>query len=273
MSPGAGGAGGKRGGTRGGTGSRTQRTRRGTTAGEFSGRSLKKKVRTAKGRSTSSSRWLQRQLSDPYVEEAQRRGYRARSAFKLAQMDDKLRLIRRGARVVDLGAAPGSWSQLAVERAGAGAQVVGIDLEEVEPLAGARFLVGDVRELEAAERLRAALAGPADLVMSDLAAAATGHGPTDHLRTMALVEAALDIAEALLAPGGAFVAKVLQGGTEAGLLARLKRGFKKVQHVKPPASRKDSAELYVVATGFRGPGADRENRTEPPAEDAPENAT
>ncbi len=269
MSPGASGAGGKRGGgTRVGTGGRTRRIRRGTTAGEFSGRSLKKKVRTAKGRSTSSSRWLQRQLSDPYVEEAQRRGYRARSAFKLAQMDDKLRLIRRGARVVDLGAAPGSWSQLAVERVGAEGLVVGIDLEEVEPLAGASFLVGDVRELEAAERLGAALCGPADLVMSDMAAAATGHGPTDHLRTMALVEAALDIAEALLAPGGAFIAKVLQGGTEAGLLARLKCGFRKVQHVKPPASRKDSAELYVVATGFRGAGANRENPPESPAEDA-----
>ncbi len=261
MSPGPGGTrGGKRGGTR--------RTRRGTTAGEFSGRRLKMKVRTAKGRSTSSARWLNRQLSDPYVEEAQRRGYRARSAFKLVQMDDKLRLIRRGARVVDLGAAPGSWSQVAVERAGAEGQVVGIDLEEVEPLARASFLVGDVREPQAAERLRAVLSGPADLVLNDMAAAATGHGPTDHLRTMTLVEAALDIAEALLAPGGAFVAKVLQGGTEAGLLARLKRGFRKVQHIKPPASRKDSAELYVVATGFRGARADRADRPEHPAEDA-----
>ena len=251
-----------------------KRTRRDTTAGGFSGRSLKEKVRTAKGRSTSSTRWLKRQLSDPYVEEAQRRGYRARSAFKLAQMDDKLRLIRRGARVLDLGAAPGSWSQVAVERAGAGGQVVGIDLEEMAPLAGTTFLVGDVREPETAGRLRAALSGPADLVMSDMAAAATGHAATDHLRTMALVEAALDIAEALLAPGGAFIAKVLQGGTEAGLLARQKRAFRKVQHVKPPASRKDSAELYVVATGFRGAGTDGppgETPPEPPAEDAPEN--
>ncbi len=252
-----------RGGPRGG-----KRTRRGTKAGGFSGRSLKEKVRTAKGRSTSSTRWLKRQLSDPYVEEAQRRGYRARSAFKLAQMDDKLRLIRRGARVLDLGAAPGSWSQVALERAGA--QVVGIDLEEVEPLAGATFLVGDVREPETAERLRAALPGPADLVMSDMAAAATGHGPTDHLRTMALVEAALDIAEALLAPGGAFVAKVLQGGTEAGLLARLKRGFRKVQHIKPPASRKDSAELYVIATGFRGVSEEPDSGPEEPPEGAPQ---
>jgi 23S rRNA (uridine2552-2'-O)-methyltransferase len=255
----------------------TKGRKRGTTAGGFSGRSLKEKVRTAKGRSTSSTRWLKRQLSDPYVEEAQRRGYRARSAFKLAQMDDKLRLIRRGARVLDLGAAPGSWSQVALERAGAGTQVagqvVGIDLEEVEPLAGASFLVGDVREPETAERLRAALSGPADLVMSDMAAAATGHGPTDHLRTMALVEAALDIAEALLAPGGALVAKVLQGGTEAGLLARLKRGFRKVQHIKPPASRKDSAELYVAATGFRGVPEEPDSRPQKPPEGAPQDTT
>lgn len=249
--------GGRRGGARGG--------RRGTTAGEFSGRGLKAKVRTAKGRSGASTRWLQRQLSDPYVEEARRRGYRARSAFKLMQLDDKLRLIRRGARVVDLGAAPGGWTQVALERAGPGGRVVGVDLAAMEPLAGAEFLVGDVRDPETAGRLHAALGGPADLVMSDMAAAATGHAATDHLRTVALAEAALDIAEALLAPGGAFVAKVLQGGTEAALLARLKRGFAKVRHVKPPASRKDSAELYVVATGFRGARAEGEDR---PAEGA-----
>ncbi len=246
---------GRSGGARGGSGKRSGK-RGGATAGGFSGRSLKTRVRTAKGRGSSSTRWLQRQLNDPYVEEAQRRGYRARSAFKLAQMDDKLRLLRRGARVVDLGAAPGGWSQVALERIGPEGRVVGIDLEEVAPLAGADFLVGDVREPEALAQLEAALGGPADLVMSDMAASATGHGPTDHLRTMALVEAALDIAEALLAPGGGFVAKVLQGGTEAGLLSRLKRGFKTVRHVKPPASRKDSAELYVVAVGFRGGGAE-----------------
>ena len=260
------GPGGKQGGKRGGKRGGTRAGRRGATAGEFAGRSLKSRVRTAKGRSAASTRWLQRQLSDRYVEEARRRGYRARSAFKLIQLDDKLRLIRRGARVVDLGAAPGSWSQVAVERAGAAGRVVGIDLEPVEPLAGASFLVGDVRDPEAAGRLRAALSGPADLVMSDMAAAATGHAPTDHLRTMALAEAALDIAEALLAPGGAFVAKVLQGGSEAALLDRLKHGFLKVRHVKPPASRKDSAELYVVATGFLGAGAEGEDR---PAEGAP----
>jgi 23S rRNA (uridine2552-2'-O)-methyltransferase len=254
------GAGGKPGGKPVGKGSGVRGRRRGTTAGEFSGRGLSETVRTAKGRSTSSARWLRRQLSDPYVEESQRRGYRARSAFKLMQIDDKLHLIRRGATIVDLGAAPGSWSQVALERAGNGGRVVGIDLEAVDPLAGAEFLIGDVREPQTAGRLQSALAGPADLVMSDMAAAATGHGPTDHLRTMALAEAALDIAEALLAPGGAFVAKVLQGGTEAELLGRLKRAFAKVRHVKPPASRSDSAELYVVATGFRGAPAGRDDR-------------
>lgn len=264
MSPGPGGnSAGKGGGKRTGTRTGARSRRRATTAGAFSPRDRKEPVRSAKGRGLSSARWLQRQLSDPYVEEAQRRGYRARSAFKLLQIDDKLRLIRRRARIVDLGAAPGSWSQVAVERAGAAGRVVGIDLSEVAPLAGAQFLVGDVREPDTAERLRAALGGPADLVMSDMAAAATGHGPTDHLRTMALAEAALDVAEALLAPGGAFLAKVLQGGAEADLLARLKHGFRKVQHVKPPASRSDSAELYVAATGFRGAPAARDDR--PPA--------
>jgi len=218
--------------------------------------------------------WKERQDRDPYVQQARRDGWRSRAVYKLEQINDKERLLKKGMLCVDLGAAPGSWSQVAVERAGAGGQVVGIDLEEMAPLAGTTFLVGDVREPETAGRLRAALSGPADLVMSDMAAAATGHAATDHLRTMALVEAALDIAEALLAPGGAFVAKVLQGGTEAGLLARQKRAFRKVQHVKPPASRKDSVELYVVATGFRGAGADGppgETPPEPPAEDAPEN--
>lgn len=210
-------------------------------------------VGTAKRRSASSTRWLRRQLNDPYVAEARRRGYRARSAFKLAQIDDKLRLIKRGARVVDLGAAPGGWSQVAVQRSGPSGRVVGLDLQEVEPLPGASFLTGDVLDPDTPARLRAALDGPADLVLSDLAAPATGHAQTDHLRTMALAEAAFACAETMLAPGGGFVAKVLQGGTEAGLLARLKRRFARVRHVKPPASRKDSAELYVVAVGFRGP--------------------
>ena len=216
------------------------------------GRQLKTRLRSAKGRPLSSARWLQRQLNDPYVEQARRLGYRSRSAFKLAEMDDKLRLIGRGARVLDLGAAPGGWAQVVLERAGETGRVVGLDLLEVAPLAGAVFLQGDVRDPEATAPLAAALGGPADLVLSDMAADTTGHAATDHLRTMALVEAALDIAEQLLAPGGGFVAKVIQGGTERQLLARLKRGFAKVRHVKPPASRKESAELYVVATGFRG---------------------
>ncbi len=224
--------------------------------GRLPGRNLKTRLRTARGRTTASARWLQRQLNDPYVGEARRLGYRARSAFKLAQMDDRLRLIAPGARVVDLGAAPGGWSQVAAERAGESGRVVGLDLLEMEPLPGVLLLEGDVRDSAAAERLRAALGGPADLVLSDMAAPATGHAGTDHLRTMGLVEAALDLAEEILAPGGGFVAKVLQGGTEPGLLVRLKRRFAKVRHLKPPASRKDSAELYVVATGFHGPEAD-----------------
>ncbi len=216
------------------------------------GRPLKQRLRTAKGRKTSSTRWLQRQLSDPYVAEARRRGYRSRAAFKLAQLDDKCRLLRRGARVVDLGAAPGGWCQVAAERCGEGGEILGVDLTEVEPLAGVRLLQLDFLDPAAPARIEAALGGPADLVLSDMAAPATGHGAPDHLRIVALAEAALDFAERVLAPGGGFVAKVLQGGSERELLTRLKRGFAKVRHVKPEASRQDSAELYVVANGFRG---------------------
>ena len=215
-------------------------------------RSLTVRVKTAKRRKTSSNRWLQRQLNDPYVAEAGRQGYRSRAAFKLIQLDDKLGLLKPGARVVDLGAAPGGWSQVALERCGPGGRVVGIDLIEIDPLPGGVFLVGDFLDAAAPGRLMEALGGPADLVLSDMAAPATGHGQTDHLRIMALAEAALHFAEQVLAPGGGFVAKVLQGGSERELLERMKRGFTKVRHVKPPASRKDSAELYVVATGFRG---------------------
>lgn len=251
-------------GSRGSKGGAGRPSSRRADDGPAGGRQLKTPLRTAKGRKLSSTRWLKRQLSDPYVAAARRRGYRARSAFKLAEIDDKRRLIKRGARVVDLGAAPGGWAQVALERAGPRGRLVGMDLQEVEPLAGATFLLGDVRDPDAAERLGRALAGPADLVLSDMAAPATGHAATDHLRTMALVEAALEIAERILAPGGGFVAKVLQGGTETELLARLKRAFARVQHVKPPASRKDSAELYVVATGFRGaPESVREDGDSP----------
>ncbi|MFQ6017182.1 MAG: RlmE family RNA methyltransferase [Kiloniellaceae bacterium] len=218
----------------------------------LAGRGLKTRVRTARGRSASATRWLQRQLDDPYVAEAGTRGYRSRAAFKLAQMDDRFRFLKPGARVVDLGAAPGAWTQVALERAGKKGRVVAIDLVAMDPLPGAILLTGDVLAADAPARLKAALAGPADVVLSDMAPPATGHAPTDHLRVMALAEAALDFAEAVLGPGGSFVAKVLQGGTESELLARIKRGFAKVRHVKPPASRAESAELYLVARGYRG---------------------
>ena len=210
----------------------------------------------AKGRKPSQVRWLQRQLNDPYVAEARRRGYRSRAAFKLEQLDDRLRLLRPGARIVDLGAAPGGWTQVAVERSRAGqkggGRVLSVDMAEIAPIPGAETLTLDFLAEDAPGRIGQALGGPADLVLSDMAPAATGHAATDHLRIMALAEAAADFAFAVLAPGGAFVAKVWQGGAERGLLERLKRGFAKVRHLKPPASRADSAETYVVATGFRG---------------------
>lgn len=252
-------AGGRSGGGRG----RNQRGGRGTGSGsrDLSGRSLKVRVKTAKRRSQSSTRWLERQLNDPYVAEAQRRGYRSRAAFKLTQLDDRFHFLTKGARVVDLGCAPGGWTQVAVERCGRNGHIVGIDLTEVEPISGAELLVGDFLAEDAPERLKAALGGPADVVLSDMAAHATGHAKTDHLKVMALVEAAHLFAREVLAPGGTFVAKVLQGGTERALLAELKRDFAKVAHVKPPASRADSAEMYLVATGFRGsdPGAEAED--------------
>jgi 23S rRNA (uridine2552-2'-O)-methyltransferase len=235
---------------RGGSGA--GRAGRGRGARDLSGRDLKVRVKTARRRSTSSTRWLQRQLNDPYVAEARKRGYRSRAAFKLAQLDDRFHFLKPGARVVDLGCAPGGWTQVAVERCGRGAHVVGIDLSAVEPIPGAALLVGDFLDEDAPERLKAALGGPADAVLSDMAAPATGHAKTDHLRVMALVEAAHLFAREVLAPGGTFVAKVLQGGTERDLLAALKREFAKVSHVKPKASRADSAEMYLVATGFRG---------------------
>jgi len=227
--------------------------RRGPGKGTGAGRTLKARVKTAKKRTDSSTRWLQRQLNDPFVAEAKRAGYRSRAAFKLAQLDDKAHFLRRGGRIVDLGAAPGGWTQVAVERAGRTGRVVAMDINEMEPVPGAVTLLGDARTDEARARVREALDGAADVVLSDMAAPATGHAQTDHLRVMGLVEVALDFAESVLAPGGAFVAKVLQGGTEPELLARLKKAFTKVRHVKPPASRAESAELYLVATGFRPP--------------------
>ena len=246
MSGGHGGGGrggrGRGGGARGGPGAR---------AGG-SGRGQATRLKSAKGRGVSSARWLQRQLGDPYVHEARRRGYRSRAAFKLIEIDDKIGILRPGARVVDLGAAPGGWARVAAERCAPGGRVVALDLKEMEPVPGAEVLMGDVREADTMARVRAALGDGADAVLSDMAAPSTGHAQTDHLRVIGLVEAALDFAEEVLAPGGAFVAKVLIGGTEGALLARLKREFAKVRHVKPPASRADSAEMYVVATGFRG---------------------
>jgi 23S rRNA (uridine2552-2'-O)-methyltransferase len=212
-------------------------------------RGLGVRLRTARGRSTASQAWLARQLNDPYVREAQRLGYRSRAAFKLIELDERFRILRRGARVLDLGAAPGGWSQVAVQR-GAGA-VVGVDLLAMEPVVGAQFVQGDFADPDMPARLAALLGGGADAVLSDMAPNTTGHGGTDHIRIMALAELALDSALELLAEGGCFVAKVFQGGSERQMLERLKRHFASVRHAKPPASRKESSELYVVAVGFR----------------------
>ena len=210
-------------------------------------RGLAVAVRTAKGRSAASQHWLARQLNDPYVAAAKR--FRSRAAFKLAELDERFRLIRRGSLVVDLGSAPGGWTQVAVQRGAA--RVVGVDLLAVDPVAGAAMLQGDFTEPAVQERLIAELGGKADLVLSDMAPNTTGHGATDHLRIVALAEASLAFALDVLADGGAFVAKVFQGGAEKTMLERLKRDFSAVRHAKPPASRKESSELYVVATGFR----------------------
>jgi 23S rRNA (uridine2552-2'-O)-methyltransferase len=213
-------------------------------------------LRTASGRSVSSQRWLKRQLDDPYVRRAKSEGYRSRAAFKLIEIDDKHKLLKPGARVVDLGAAPGGWSQVAAQRVKAGqgsGKVVAIDLLEIEPIANVEFVQIDFFDDSAPGRLKKMLGGDrADVVLCDMAANAMGHRKTDHLKIVALVEAAAEFAREVLAPGGAFLAKVIQGGTEGDLLASLKRDFTSVKHVKPPASRADSAELYVLATGFRG---------------------
>lgn len=220
------------------------------------GRGMATRLRTAEGRSTASQRWLTRQLNDPYVRAAKERGFRSRAAFKLLEMDERLKLLKPGMRVVDLGAAPGGWTQVAVEKVGPRGQVVAIDILPMDPVAGATVLQGDFTEEEAEARVIAAMGGKADVVLSDMAPNTTGHTSTDHLRIMALAEIALDFARRVLAPGGAFVAKVLQGGTEAAMLAVLKRDFATVKHVKPPASRKDSAEMYVVGLEFRGRGSE-----------------
>lgn len=219
-------------------------------------RQLKVRLKTARQRKASSQHWLERQLNDPYVAAAREMGYRSRSAFKLIEIDDKYRLLKQGRRVVDLGAAPGGWSQVAADRvrsAEAKGQVVAIDLLDLDPVGGVEFLMLDFMADAAPARLKALLRdGGADVVLSDMAAQGTGHTKTDHLRIMALAEAAADFVGDVLAPGGAFVCKVFQGGTERELLAMLKRGFATVRHVKPKASRAESAELYVVALGFKG---------------------
>ena len=214
----------------------------------------KVRLKSAKSRSVSSRRWLERQLNDPYVARAQREGLRSRAAYKLSGIDDKHRFLRRGAAVVDLGAAPGGWSEIAARRVGTSegkGRVVAIDVLEMAPIPGVDFLQTDFLEPEAPARLHAMLGGGADVVMSDMAANATGHRRTDHLKIMALAEAAAEFARDVLRPGGTFLAKVLQGGTEGALLAALKRDFASVKHIKPVASRADSAELYLLATGFR----------------------
>ena len=227
-------------------------------SGGSGSRGLHTRVKTAAKRTVSSTRWLQRQLNDPYVAEARRLGYRSRAAFKLLQLDDKFHVLKPGTRLVDLGAAPGGWTQVAVERIGVlkngRGKVVGIDILDWAPVAGSTNLVGDFLADDAPDRLREALGGQADVVLSDMAAPTTGHPPTDHMRIIHMCEVALDFALTVLAPGGTFIAKVFKGGTERELLDLLRRSFDTVKHAKPAASRQESAETYVVAMGFKGAG-------------------
>ena len=214
-------------------------------------RQLHQRVKSAKGRKLSSTRWLERQLNDPYVAAAKAAGYRSRAAYKLEEMDDRFHFLGRRKRVLDLGAAPGAWTQVNLARCPEGA-VIAVDINDMDQIAGAQVLKLDVYAEDALDILRAAIGAPVDIVQSDMAAPATGHPQTDHLRIMALCEAALDLAGHFLVPGGTFVAKVLQGGAEGDLLGRMKRDFKVVKHFKPKSSRSGSAEMYVVAMGFRG---------------------
>jgi 23S rRNA (uridine2552-2'-O)-methyltransferase len=214
------------------------------------GGGLRVRVR-AKGLKASSNRWLERQLNDPYVAQAKAKGYRSRAAFKLIELDHKFRFLKTGARVLDLGAAPGGWSQVARARIGGNGRVVGMDILDIEPIAGVVLLKLDLTAEEAPATIADALGGRADVVLSDMAAPTTGHRATDHLRTTVLFEVALEVAEQVLKPGGAFVGKVFQGGAAPELLGRLKKSFREVRHLKPPASRSESVELYLVALGFR----------------------
>ncbi len=213
-------------------------------------RGLAVSLKTAKSRTSASQRWLARQLNDPYVAAARRQGWRSRAAFKLLELDDRYHLIRPHARVLDLGAAPGGWTQVAVRRGAA--SVLAVDLLPIDPIHGATIIQGDFTEPDMPDRLTAELGGKADLVLSDMAPNTTGHAATDHIRIVALAEMALDFALRILTPDGGFVAKVFQGGAEREMLATLKRHFSQVRHAKPPASRKESSELYVVALGFKG---------------------
>jgi 23S rRNA (uridine2552-2'-O)-methyltransferase len=214
------------------------------------------RLKGEKRRTLSSRTWLERQISDPYVARAKREGLRSRAAYKLAEIDDKHHLFKAGMNVVDLGAAPGGWSEIAAKRVGESGRVIALDILEMKPIAGVEFLLLDFLDEAAPQRLKALLddrpRGTADVVLSDMAANTTGHRQTDHLRIVALAEAAAAFARDVLGPGGSFLCKVLQGGTEAALLAELKQDFASVKHVKPPASRSDSAELYLLARGFRG---------------------
>ncbi len=214
--------------------------------------SVRARLKDRKERTVSSTRWLERQLNDPYVHAAKAKGYRSRAAFKIIELDGKFRFFKKGARVLDLGAAPGGWSQIALDRVGAAGKVVAMDILAMEPIDGATVLQADMLDAATPPLLIAALGGPADVVLTDMAAPTTGHRATDHLRTTALLEAALDMADAVLRPGGTFVGKAFQGGAASELLQRLKKSFATVKHVKPPASRAGSVELYLVAQGFRG---------------------
>ena len=221
----------------------------------MTGRLLHTKVKTARGRKHSSTLWLERQLNDPWVVEARNRGLRSRAAFKLMHLDDKYKLLKSGDTVVDLGAAPGGWTQVAIDRVGAlkgKGQVLAVDILEMEPMAGAEIMQLDFTTEDADVKVKERLGGPVNAVISDMAAPTTGHRQTDHIRIVYMCELALDFAVDVLAPGGVFIAKVLKGGTENELLDLLKKSFTVVRHAKPESSRPDSREAYVIATGFRG---------------------
>jgi len=228
----------------------------GERSGAGANRGLHVRVRTARGRTVGQQKWLQRQLNDPYVVRAKEDGMRSRAAYKLIELDDKLHVLKKGAKVIDLGAAPGGWTQVAVERVKAGQPgggvVVAMDINPWDELKDATCFTMDFLDERAPDRIKEALGGKADLVLSDMAAPTTGHGPTDHLRIMGLAEAAWEFAKDVLAPGGAFICKLFQGGAENELLSEIKRHCRSVKHVKPPASRKESAEVYLVALGFKG---------------------